>query len=288
MEGKSGQRLLSRLIRVNPRYRSAGTTAAFTMSFESQDLDNIVACSCISATLNRAFPNVYPPISTLVVRWVDGSAVQTTVSVVIPSGQYDVSTLPAAIQTAIQGAAAQFTGITVTYNTTTQRFVFTWDGTGGAVSINMPYYTTSTVDADGSPLSEFAPYIGLMSRLDLLATVATSTSTIPNLSGPDEVYIESEIICSTGTKCVDVPFLGSAIPFVAQIKFNDVPYGFTGHYQSTQAELQALNYRKQGVWSLRTADFRLTDRYGNLLLIPDNCYLDMFLCVYFATNCCAS
>jgi hypothetical protein len=51
-------------------------------------------------------------------------------------------------------------------------------------------------------------------------------------------FIESQTIC--GSQCVDVAQLGSSIPYLGKISFNGIPYGFTGTYQSTQAELQQI------------------------------------------------
>jgi len=94
------------------------------------------------------------------------------------------------------------------------------------------------------------------------------------------VYIESDLI--TNGYCVDVPTLNSSIPYLGKISFWNVPYGFTGTYQATEAELQQINYAKRfGPTSVRIFDMKITDRYGNILPLPDNCFIDMHLVVFY-------
>ena len=269
--------MLNRLIRINPKYKSSGTTSDFTMSFDTQDLQQVRACSLISATLNRTFPNIYSPLNRFIVRWLDGADVITDVRVAVPPGQYTVSTLAAALQTTIQAVGAIFAGITVTFNTVTSRFQFNWNGAGGAAQIHLvPLGLTLSTTAN--PETELAPYIGLTSFAVLAPSTPLDVASPPSLEGPDEVYIESQFIC--GSQCIDVPALGSSIPYLGKISFAGVPYGFTGTYQSTQAELQQINYRKEGVRNLSSFDIKLTDRYGNVIPTPANCFLDAHLCVF--------
>jgi hypothetical protein len=126
------------------------------MSYDTQDLYNVRACTLVSATLNRTFPNIYSPINRFILRWINGGGLITDVRLVIPPAQYTTVTLPVALQTAIQAATPLFAGVTVGCNTTTNRFQFLWDGTGGATQIQL-------VPLGSNPENELAPYIGLTS-----------------------------------------------------------------------------------------------------------------------------
>jgi len=103
------------------------------------------------------------------------------------------------MQTAISAADPTFTGhITVTYNTTTNRFVFQWDGLGGAAQIQIPFLG-NTVTASTTPLTEMAPYVGVTSLLSLTPSTPISALSPPSLSGPDSVYLQSNFIASNYT-----------------------------------------------------------------------------------------
>src|SRR5690348_6172680 len=106
-----------KLIRVNSRYKTNGTNGNFTMNFDSKDLYQCKGVALARATLNRTFPNIYSPINTL---WLTIDSNDAFITV--PQGQYTATTLAAAIQAASSGQ------LTVTYDSTNNRFVFTYLG----------------------------------------------------------------------------------------------------------------------------------------------------------------
>ena len=82
--------------------------------------------------------------------------------------------------------------------------------------------------------------------------------------------------------CVDVRQLGSYIPYIGKISFANVPYGYTGVYQATEALLQQINYQaRSGKETVRAFDIQLTDRYGNIINTPNNCFIDMHFAFYY-------
>ncbi len=268
---------LQKVLRVNSKYRISGTTSHFTMQFNARELDTVQSVALLDATLNRNFPNIYSPINVLEIQVTTISG-GTAYLIPIPPLQYTATTLAAAMATAISGAG--ILGITVTYAPfPVDRFVFNWDGSGSYLFVNV----ISDNLISGNPASTISNSIGLMDNFFLLPNTPQSPSAPPALEGPEEVYIQSPALI--GSNCADVPLLGSYIPYLGKISFAQVPYGFTGVYQSTQAELQQVNYQYRfGVQSIRTFDIQLTDRYGNELPIPANCFLDMHLAFTYSPS----
>lgn len=258
-----------KLLRVNPRYRISGTTSNFTMGFGAIDLDTVQSIALVDATLNRAFPNIYAPNNVFVIRITGAGPVVVDYPLVIPPLQYTAQSLATAVQAAITGMG--ITNVTVTYSIfPVDRFVWTWDGTGPQIGVTIVTDQLAT----GSTLATISQAIGNMTNLVLVATVPQNSEAPPALSGPDEVYIQSNLIASG--HCVDVPQLDSFIPYLGKISFVDTPFGFSANYQATEAELQEVNYKlRSGINTLRTFDIFLCDRYGNNIPTPDNCFIDM-------------
>jgi hypothetical protein len=242
------------------------------MSFQAIDLDTCIGISLLDATLNRAFPNIYSPLNGFVLRITGAGPVVIDYTLLIPPLQYTATTLATAIQAAIVGMG--ITNVTVSYSAfPVDRFVFTWDGTGPQIGV-------SIVSVGDNANATIANYIGVTSTMVLVAATPQNAANPPSLSGPDEVYIESDLI--TNGNCVDVPTLNSSIPYLGKISYNNVPYGFTGVYQATEAEMYQINYSKRfGPTSVRIFDMKLTDRYGNILPLPDNCFIDMHFAVFY-------
>lgn len=261
-----------KLLRVNSKYRDSGSTNNFRMSFNAIDLDTIESISLLDATLNRAFPNIYAPINGFVIRITGAGPVVVDYTLAIPPLQYTALTLAAAIQTAITGMG--ITNVTVSYAAVpVDRFVFTWDGTGPQIGVSI------VTESDNSNAT-ISNYIGVTSTMVLVAATPQNAPSSPSLSGPDEVYIQSNIIASGN--CVDVPLLDSYIPYIGKISYNNIPYGFTGVYQATEAQLYQENYKlRSGLNSIRTFDIQLTDRFGNFIATPANCFIDLHFAIFF-------
>ncbi|MES2216590.1 MAG: hypothetical protein V4481_04825 [Patescibacteria group bacterium] len=272
---------MQKVLRVNSKYKLSGTNSNFVMAFDARDLDWCQSITLLDAVINRTFPNIYAPINVIALTLIGGSG-GVNLSVTIPPLQYTATTLAAAMQVAIRAADPGLTGVSVTYLPfPDDRFQFTWDGTGGLMFI----YIDSDLPSVPNyvPESTISTYIGMTTNLLLVPSTPISAASQPQLQGPDEVYIQSNLIA--GPNCVDVAYLGGFIPYLGKINFAAVPYGFSGTYQSTQAELQQINYKPRfGIQSVRTFDVQITDRYGNILPIPDNCFVDMHLAFMYEPN----
>ncbi len=245
--------LQHKLVRVNSKYRSRGTTNNFVMNFSVHDLDKVKAIVVVRASLNRTFTNMYAPINVLL--WDDYLLTRHTVT--IPEGQYTATQLAAAIGVASSG------DLTATYNTTTDRFVFTLVSPGTSANI--------------LAISPIAEYIGLTADL-VIPALATPTpvQTVPQLQGPDVVQIQSQTISSS--HCIDVNDNGSYIPLIACIDFSTTPYKFTGTYEAKTPDEWRLNYlNTSGDRALTAIDFQLRDEHGNFINTDENTHFDCVL-----------
>ncbi len=269
---------MQKLFRVNSKYRSSGTTSNFTMSFDARDMDTVQSVALLDATLNRKFPNIYSPNNRLLVVVRTAGPTDNQILVTIPELQYTAPELATALTAQILSAGVA--GVTVTYSPApVDKFSFVWDGVGPGY-----FYVTISTDVtntySNSIYSTISQSLGVMADMQLTPNVPVLASTSPSLEGPNEVYIQSNLIA--GSNCVDVPALNSYIPYLGKISYNNIPYGYTGIYQSTQAELQQVNYKlRSGTQSIRTFDVQLTDRFGNILPIPANCFIDMHLAIFY-------
>ncbi len=236
-----------KLVQINAAQKSYGTNSNFSINFNTRDLDRVTSVTMVKASLPRLFQNIWS--ANNVIDIVHPAGIDNFFT--IPPGQYTAVTLAAAMTTALAGI-----NMGVAYNTTTNRFVFTYTGP-----------TTATISFANSSI---AIYIGLTA--DLITGAPQSTQAPPQLSGPDEVYVLSQLVGGTSAVAASSQ---TNIPLVGTISFIAVPYGFVGRFDSKQLELIHIEYPDQVV--MRRVDIRLTDVYGNELSLPDNCFLDMIL-----------
>jgi hypothetical protein len=246
------------LVRVNSRFRSTGTASRFQYRFDTKLVDDIEKIELITAQIPRLFGNMYDNINRFSVL-VTGS--QLLGEVIIPAGQYTATQLAAAISA---DTMSRF-GFEVLYNETTSRFVFD--------SLN-----------DYTLVGRLLPYIGILDD-ETNAFVVSPGITVapypPTLSGPAEVYLESEFIA--GSNCVDSPEIRSPyIPLMCAIDCSAVPYGFNTHYERKTADNSSVFF--ENLISLRGIDIALLDQFGNDLTLPPNADSDFVFRVYIRTS----
>ena len=232
-----------KLVQINASQRSSGTTSKFTIDFQTRDLDKVRRVTMIKASLPRLFTNIFNANNTIIINHVGSDNI-----IPIPNAQYNTTTLATALTTATG------TLVTWTYNTTTNRFVAT------------PILPSILLAS-----SSIAPYIGLTSDITLVGTPIEMQAP-PQLSGPDEVYVRSQLV--SANSCVTAGSQ-SAIPLVGTIAFNEIPYGFVGRFDSASLEIAHIEYPFETC--MRKIDVLLCDVYGNEINTPQNCFLDMIL-----------
>ncbi len=242
------KRIDSKMVQVNSALRSTGTVSNFSLDFLTRDLDKVIKVTMIKATLPRLFFNIQSWNNQINIIHPAGINNLFTV----PPGQYTITTLTAALNLATAGIFVSWV-----YNTATSRLEAT-------------YSSVTTVTLDSSALSTIGPYIGLTQ--DIVLGLPTELSSPPQLSGLDEVYIKSNLVAATSTVAAGEI---SAKSIIGNINFTNVPYGFTGRWDSHHLDIAHVSYETQVC--MRKIDCQIVDVYDHLVEMPDNCFLDMVL-----------
>jgi hypothetical protein len=248
--------LPSRLLRINSRYRSAGTSSDFVYTLDNRLVDNISGIALISASIPRLFGNVYSPINVLTY-----TINNVRFDFVVPNGQYTATQLAAILTTSPD--------FDCRYNTESQRFEFSYGEGPGVIIIRA--------------ISSIGRYIGLSDDLflpELLVFVPVQN--VPQLAGPNRVYLQSQFI--SGVNCVDTEQGASQfIPLMQPIDCSAVPFGFNINYDVKLIESSLVSYRDTydgQMNSLRSIDLQLTDVFGNLLDMPSTVDSDFVFRMY--------
>lgn len=241
--------IVHKIAQINAGQKSSGTNSNFSINFNSRDLDRVTSVTAVKISLPRLFQNIWSKNNIIDIQHPLGIDNFFTIA----PGQYTVTTLVTALNTATAGI-----NVSWVYNTTTNRFSATYSGVGSAYLISNP------------ALSTVANYIGLTADVTLGAP--SDLPSPPQLSGPDEVYVQSQLVGNTSCVAAGTQ---TSIPLIGTINFTNVPYGFVGRTDIHQLELMHIEYPYQTI--MRRIDVLLTDPYGNELSLPDNCFLDMIL-----------
>lgn len=256
------------LLRINSKYKKKGeSNAQFTYDLvSSQACASVTSISLLQFTMNRVFGNIYIGSNVLAI---DNDIGQTFI-ITVPEGQYTITQLVDTLNI----LANTILGPT--------ELVFTWDTVLDRVAITS--YNgddeTYTIVWD---LSTLAPYIGISTNLEIPFNQTVVCPSPPQLQGPDQIFVESQILASG--QCLDDPkATGGSIPLLGIIPCGDVPYGYTINYtvQELDQTVVVTNHGQPG--QLKRIDISITDKFGYLLNIPEACYSDILFRVTYMPN----
>jgi hypothetical protein len=247
----------TRLLRLNNKFKEVGTNGDFSIVIPVTDLDNVAKITLLSASIPRLFGNVYKGIS--IMRWYQASVPPQILEVVIPDGQYTATELAVILTNLLP--------LTVTY--VDNHFVF--QNTGSDAINILPGNDT------------LSQYIGITEGLLVAVGVTLVAPSIPQLSGPLAVYIQSNAIANNS--CLDVLTNGLALPVVVPINISSVPYGFDIGWEAPTGDEWQLKYTQfPDGQTLRDLDIRICDCYGNVLSFPDNAYSDLVFKISYSAK----
>ena len=241
------------LLRVNSRYKASGTNSNFRYVLGSnRSIDSIRAISLVRFEAMRLWVNVYDPINVINVLY--AGVVPDTF--IIPPGQYTALELVDAINAVSTGA------FTISFDETTNRFSFF---SGDVITITA-----------SSPLGI---YIGLMEDIQLNNTTV-EVQTSPDLSGVDPIFCQSNIVASTNA--VDAEVLSGSIPLVDVISCSDVPYGYNVGWINHEIQSNLVEFTSG--MTLRSIDIQITDKFGNIIDMPANDYVNLIFRIYYKNS----
>jgi hypothetical protein len=266
----------TRLLRLNSKYREAGESGNnFTINIPSSSLENVLRCSLQSASVPRMFSNIFNGINAFRFYRIQPSGTEFYEYFIEP-GQFTATELALYITTTIANS------LIVTYDDVAQRFVFT--NTSAATEYYIDTYSSDSIlTYMGLASNFFTPLLFFDPSYFIPIASTHNAQSPPNLSGPNTVYIESNVIANNS--CFDVYSNGVMLPLVTPINCSAVPYGFTISYVAPTDSMWLLAYDSDSTGvSLRSINVRLTDQFGNLLNIPDNSYCDLVFKLYYAST----
>ncbi len=252
----------SRYIKVSSDDRTniSDTNSNFSVQIPSEGgiVDAISACYIKSAYCQNVFPNVQSYANTVFI-----SNNTLTYQIMVPPGQYSITTFITALQSAINTAIAPDT-VVITQNSQ-QKLVFTF-------SAGTPYlfiYAPSTM----------AKILGLTANASDTTPNVVTMQSIPNLIGTTNVYIRSRAISTSLT--IDS---NGGTPVVEILNMN-APFGFSA-YSNYKPDFNYIQYEPYEVMkSFRTIDIQLTNDEGNQLEwiggINTNFNFEMIIKIYY-------
>jgi hypothetical protein len=257
------------LLRINSKYKKPSeTNARFTYDLVSSPAcASVTSISLLQFTMNRVFGNIYIGSNILVIIHSDGEATRT---ITVPEGQYTITQLVDTLNILVNNAYGF------------PELVFTWDTVLDRVAITSFNGDNETYTIVWN-LSTLAPYIGISTDFAIPDDQTVVCPSPPQLQGPDQIFVESQILASG--QCLDDPqATGGSIPLLGIIPCGDVPYGYTINYtvQELDQTVVTTNHGQPG--QLKRIDISITDKYGNLLNIPETCYADILFRVTYMPN----
>jgi len=256
------------LLRINSKYKKQGEkNSQFTYDLVSSSAcASVTSLSLLQFTMNRVFGNIYEGSNVLVIDNDNGP----TITITVPEGQYTITQLVDTLNILASSAYGP------------SELVFTWDTVLDRVSI-------SSFNGDGETytivwnLSTLAPYIGISTNFAIPFQQTVMCPSPPQLQGPDQIYVESQILASG--QCLDDPqATGGSIPLLGIIPCGDVPYGYTINYTVQELDQTVVMTNNGQPSQLKRIDISITDKYGYLLNIPETCYVDILFRVTYMPN----
>lgn len=249
------------LVRVSSedRTRPIDTNSQFIVNLEQGGgiLTQVGKVSLKYATVPNAFYNVPSGLNSL--SYEDSGDPGNIKVISITPGQYNVSQLISALQTALNASISSGT-VNVTLDPITQ--ILTFASLGPQIKF---YYDDN-----------FTMYniIGLTATTSLSITLTMDAPV--NLSGESEVYIHSRTLATGRLFEAQGNFsVVGVIPITA-------PFGSNCYYQSNDEELDLISYEpKQSARTIQQIDVTLRSRDGRILQLPENFYFSMILQVYY-------
>ena len=251
----------TRLLRINSRYRSTDSVSNTNFHYEvpSSEVSESVYRVCMTRlSCLYLFPNVDHYNNTF--RFASGGMLHTYT---MPVGQHTVEQVVQLLTDSTVGLH-----MTVTFSELTRLISFEAKTT----EVTVTAYSTNTL----------APLLGFYkSTVPFVFPVGVSTPLpcVPDLGGPQVIYIESPTLASSN--CLDSA-LGSQGGYLAlldQIPLRNTPYGFVIAWEANDLVSSDVDYTSSQ--SLRRIHIKVTDGHGHVLSLPLNQEVDIVVKLFY-------
>jgi hypothetical protein len=250
----------SKLIKCSSNLRSSGTNGKWKINLPSQagEIDNVKGMCTRFIQFPNLIKNVNETNNTIRVIKTTGNVIY---DVAIPIGQYTVSQLAQQLQNFISTAInPDSVGVVVaTLQDSSTILRFTWVG------------DTYTIDYNNTTLRNV---IGLTETIGPAAFYNLQSEV--NLTGVNAVYIHSRLISSGNTV---LPELNISLFDVVDL--STTPYGAIATLDVDDPEVHTITYEDEIPRSYKFLEFVVRDSDGNVLTVPNNFRVELFLKVFY-------
>lgn len=250
-----------KIIVVNSKDKSEGSNTDFVVVFNDSSCQQVIKCLVRDVFVPNLFYNIDSYNNVLYFKQ-NAEPIQF---VTVPTGQYNVDNLATTLKTLLDGVLAFGTIVTITRDSITYKYTFTFSGAVSPANNNVIfYYDTSTI----------------RDPIGLLQTTASSSvlvmDTIFNLKGKEIVQIHSPEIGEMHG--LDAGATGY-ISLVETVSLTTTPFGSVAHRQNNDDELAMILYEQPK--NLSRIRITLRDESGVKLTLPDNSHMSIMLKIFF-------
>ena len=235
----------SRLLRISNRYKSdGGSMGDFISCFSDTATYSCQKFEISSFQMHRLYPHIWEPVNTVVT---------SKGTFRVPPGQYDADSLCSVLTEM---------GVGLSFTMAAGYMVMT------ANEANVAWYGTQ---------STIARLVGEQRDISLY-TLGQQWIMIerPDLAGP-ELFLQlpslMHSLCSESSGNANTSF----IPLLCSIPTNTTEFGQEIFFSPAHP----IVFETQNSFSLNCIRVQLTDSWGNVLAIPNNCYLNLIIKYYF-------
>lgn len=254
---------LNKIVTVKSSDRSYGTISNFGINLASYNL-NPTYCSWHQISIPNGYYNVNANSNNLNVTVYDASSTPYLVSISVPIGNYNSTTLNTAVVGALNSATS-----TATAGTSTGSF-FT-----GTLSTLTGYYTLSTAVSGWSftvqtALASLDWILGYRSTQNLTRLTSATGASILDLRSYPSIYIRSSLVSGNAISAKGSDSLLAIVQ-------NTALFGQTIFQRSPMPNIDLFPCSNQ----LSNVTFQLVDEHGMELPMDTNQEYEISICLYF-------
>jgi hypothetical protein len=264
----------SKIIKCSSQLRSSGSNTRWKIQLpgNSGQIDNIKAMATRFIQIPNQTTNINENNNTINFYRRRAGDVFDFYSRQIPVGQYTITELLPLLTTALSTVIGGSLVVTATYNTTTNRIELTATGT------TFDYIRLTAGPTPGTyTQSPIDPIIGNNTNdIILEGAGAVSLNLPPNLTGISSAHVHSRLISSGN--CI-LPEIN--ISMFDIVDLSNTPYGAVATLDVNHYENHMVSYDKEVPRSYKYIEFVIRDTAGNVLNIPENFDIEIYLRVFY-------
>jgi hypothetical protein len=253
-----------KLLVINSRDRKSGTSAEFELFFNDSACQQVAKILVKEIYVPNQFQNI--TLDNHRIEFIQTTVFPTPQIVTIPTGQYNIDQLIAALKTGIDAKLTSGTTIAITKSDTLYNLKFTFSGSATPGDNNVIIYWENSTIRD---------IIGLESTNIPASNIITMGNPY-NLRTIDFVQIHSPQLAEAHG--LDGGANGY-ISLLETVSLTTTGYGGVAYRQNNDDELASILYEQPR--NLSRINIVLRDDLGNKLTLPSNTHMTIMIKIYF-------